>query len=110
MVISFKDERVRNHLLDNGMVYTYRKGYKRRKQLGNDWANSGRLTKKIADVTVNAIDPVMDVELHDALQSYVDKSGFKSTGDWINSIYKLNKKIPLCGWIYRVDIRVDIER
>jgi hypothetical protein len=88
MVISFQLENVRNHLLEHGMVYTMpSKPHKE----GKDWANSGRTTKKIADVKITEIYPSKDEYLGD----YLKDSGFKTINEWIEAYLKLNNDFML---------------
>ena len=105
MVITFSDEKVRNYLLKHGYVFTYRKGRNLRKQLGNDWANSGRLTKKIMDVVVEPIDQIMDIPAHEQLAPYVGDSGFKDITEWLEAIRGLNHGLPIYGILYKVSSR-----
>lgn len=80
MVISFQLENVRKYLLENGVVYTFRS--KPHKQ-GRDWANSGRGTKKIADVDI--IEYPLGYP-----PDYYKQSGFETPVEWINNYCKLN--------------------
>ena len=124
MVMIFANETVRNFLLDNGIVYTYRKGKELRKQIGIDWATDRRCGKKIADIGVRPRACVHRNNIGDALTAYewvyfdydedgdpyskqqmrLAFSGFKYEG-WLDAIRQLNKgKIPEYGWIYEVTI------
>ena len=97
MVISFFLENVREHLLKNGVVYTLRS--KPHKE-GRDWANSGRGTKKIADVIITEI-PM------EYLGPYLEHSGFERTGQWGNAYCKINHD-PLMkrARLFKVELKV----
>lgn len=101
MVIGFAVEEARNQLLEHGEVYTFR--WKRRKQVGNNWANSGRGTKKIADVHIMEVKKVMPN--FQTLKNYWDKSGFSNWWDWYNKIMEMKPKNKLQGWLYYVKIK-----
>lgn len=111
MVISFSSESARNHLLENGWVYTFRKG-SIRKGIGKDWANSGRGTKKIADVDIELVrgiylesHPDPRARFRKFLNPFVKHSGFSSTDEWIDEIYSLNRwRYPEGGWLYKVSL------
>ena len=92
---------VRDQLRFKGMVYTFRRG-RRRKKLRPDYAVARRGGHKIADVIIT---PIMHVEpnrLDGALRSLLYYSGFDSVKEWLEHIYSIDKKLPE-GWIYRVD-------
>ncbi|MBA7626016.1 hypothetical protein ES703_33450 [subsurface metagenome] len=101
MVISFSVKEARDQLLNEGVVCTFR--WNKRKQTGKDWANSGRLTKKICDVH---IEEIKRIETVTDLNPYVSKSGFKTKKEWLDVI--MSMKLPkhgLAGWLYKVTIR-----
>ena len=98
MVISFSVPEARNQLLNDGEVFTYR--WKKRKNVGNNWANSGRGTKKIGDVWICEY---FQAEPNLSLAPYQHKSGFKSLEDWQQRIQDMkprNQDDP--GWLYHV--------
>lgn len=101
MVIIFSNSKAREQLLTKGMVYTFRRG-KRRKKIGSDWATTRRGGPKIADVIVTPIMHVKPNRLDGALRTLVGSSGFDSVKEWLEEIYRINEKLPE-GWIYRVD-------
>lgn len=101
MVIIFANASVREQLLTKGMVYTFRRG-KRRKKIRSDWAVAYRRGPKIADVIVTPIMHVKPNRLDGALRTLVGSSGFDSVKEWLEEIYRINERIPE-GWIYRVD-------
>lgn len=80
MVISFTLENVRNHLLEKGVVYTLRS---KDRKTGKDWANSGRGTKKIADVVITEL-PMQ------YLGPFVEHSGFERPALWARAYCDLN--------------------
>jgi hypothetical protein len=101
MVIIFANEYAREYLLENGIVYSFRKGPVR-KQLGKDWMTDKRTGKKIADVYIDAIEEIEPEMLYEKLNRYYMQSGFYSTDEWITIISSLNKwKLPR-GWLYKV--------
>lgn len=99
MVITFSVPEARNQLLNEGEVYTFR--WNRRKHIGKDWANSGRGTKKIANVY---IEEMFEAEPRLALSPYVEKSGFKNLWDWQCIITNMMKDAYGTGWLYRVTL------
>ena len=101
MVIVFSSPDVRNHLIENRVVYTYRRGGVR-KRVGKDWANSGRGTKKIMDVMIEPVDEVLKETVLEQLSPYVENSGFNSTEKWVDVIKSLNNKLPSVGTLYKV--------
>lgn len=117
MVISFQEKRVREFLLKNGQVYTFRYYNKdtpngQRKQIGKDWANSGRGTCKIADVNVTPIEYLDALNMGIVLTKYVRESGFypgrgrvdDSVSEWARKINTLHPNKPTVGWIYLVEL------
>lgn len=99
MVIGFSHPKARHQLLECGVVYTARK--RRRKNVGRNWANKGRLTGKIADVYIAYMGEVKVSELG----PYVAQSGFPGLHEWYLAIkgyipdISMNKKVHL----YRVE-------
>lgn len=55
MVLLFQEPEPRECLLNNGIVFTVRRFKDIDSKPHRDWANSGRLTKKIADIEVQLI-------------------------------------------------------
>lgn len=117
MVMLFSHSKVRKFLLENGFVYTFRYINKdtmdgKRKQIGKDWANSGRCTKKIADIIVTPIVFINVLNMAIELSKYVRYSGFykryrrvdDAVREWIKAINTLRPKEPTQGWIYKVTI------
>jgi len=107
MVISFSVEEARNQLLEKGVVYTYRwhrRAFFRKDkgEIEDTWANSGRGTKKIADVKIAEIGQ-MDYG-PEKLEQYLDKSGFNKLWEWQGRI--MNMGIPGLenGWLYKVTL------
>lgn len=102
MVISFSDPQARTQLLEKGRVYTFRKN--RRKKIGNDWANEGRLKPKLCDVHIIEIGQISIGQLY--LYNY--ESGFETSTDWFKAIMRLNGgswDIRKKGWLYHVELR-----
>lgn len=94
MVISFQLENVRNHLLKHGVVYTLRpKPHK----VGLDWANSGRTTKKIADVNITEIK-------FKSLYQYLKHSGFDCVADWLVAYNNLCHDALKNAHLYKVGL------
>ena len=92
----FSSDRVREFLLKEGAVITFRKD---RKSAGIKWIKKDRLGKKICDVVVKEIGNFKV----DELESYVDGSSFSSLDEWKKEIKKMNDgKIPESGWLYLV--------
>ncbi len=109
MVIIFQNRQVREYLLENGKVYTYRKGLETRKQLGRDWATDRRCGKKIADVDIKAVSSISRENILEALRQsdedgpFYKQSGLGTVETWIQTIKDLNRgEIPESGWLYRV--------
>ena len=76
--------------------------------LGNDWANTGRGTKKMADVHITE----MGSKAIEELWPWAKESGFGSMKNWVNEIVVLNWKLgrpqityETVGWVYRVILR-----
>ncbi|MBA7490889.1 hypothetical protein ES702_01432 [subsurface metagenome] len=105
MVISFSLEKPLNHLLNEGFVYTFR--IKKRKRVGRDWFNVGRLQKKKGDCNIYLIGEFNYYNnLAEFLYKYIKYSGFDSQIEWVKHIVKLNKYRPIInGYLYRVDLR-----
>jgi len=113
MVISFSEPDVRDFLLKEGKVYTFRKN--RRKQFIKqpredqlhrrgipDWANEGRTHPKLADVTIYEVGSFTVPEL----RPYSDQSGFNSYGGWVEAIKRQFRSKELDkGWLYKVTLR-----
>lgn len=115
MVIIFSHSKVREFLLRNGIVYTYRKMHPKtrygvRPQIGDDWATDQRCGKKIMDVHITPVEKVYGSNLNQVLIKYVRESGFyrftehiqDPVEDWIEAIMDLNPKHDVEGWIYKV--------
>ena len=99
MVISFSHPLARAQLLEKGRVYTFRK--KRRKKVGNDWANEGRLKPKMCNVHIIEVG---EVDIGD-LSLYAYESGFKSSTEWYKAIMELNGgkwDVQRKGWLYHI--------
>lgn len=94
MVISFTLENVRNQLLEHGVVYTLRD---HRHKEGKDWANSGRTTKKIADVKIT------EIPFH-SLCRYMKHSGFNSVADWLIAYNNLTHDDLKKAHLYKVEV------
>ena len=121
MVMIFNHPLVRAYLLENGLVYTFRKHHPKtvdgvRLKTGKDWATNKRCRKKIADIRVTPIEPIDSLNMRRVLTKYVCESGFytgngridESVDEWIQAIKSLNPdKLtePLRGWIYQVEVR-----
>lgn len=116
MVMIFANKRVREYLLENGRVYTYRKNHRKtpdgiRSQIGGDWATDKRGGKKIADIYITPIEPVNSKNMRWVLNKYARDSGFYerihwiAVKDWVQAIRHLNPFAPRAGWIYQVEVR-----
>ena len=118
MVMIFSNEKVREYLLENGLVYTYRKNHRKtpdgiRPQIGRDWATDKRGGKKIADIYITPIEPVDCKTMKNVLRKYARDSGFyigsdfhhESVSRWVRAINSLNPFAPRDGWIYQVEVR-----
>jgi len=117
MVMIFAHEKVREYLLEHGLVYTYRRHHPKtadgiRPQIGRDWATDRRTGKKIADISVTPIIPIDILNMGKVLAKYVRDSGFyigygridEAVSDWARAINALNPNAPTSGWIYRVAV------
>lgn len=102
MVISFSSPQARTQLLEKGRVYTFRKN--RRKKVGYDWANEGRLKPKLCDVHIIEMGQISIGQLY--LYNY--ESGFETSTDWFKEIMRLNGgkwDIKKKGWLYHVELQ-----
>jgi len=103
MVICFSVKEARGHLLRKGFVYTFR--WNQRKNIGKNWANSGRLTSKIANVYIH--EPML-IEADSDLALYVSESGFKNVKEWMAVIMSMSKHLKtfnqMHGYLYKVSI------
>jgi len=102
MVISFSHPLARAQLLEKGRVYTFRKN--RRKKVGNDWANEGRLKPKLCDVYIGEMGQITIGELY----FYESESGFENSVEWLKAIEDLNGgpwDLNKRGWLYHVQRR-----
>ncbi len=115
MVMIFSNKKVRDYLLSNGLVYTYRKNHRKtpdgiRPQVGKDWATDKRTGKKIADIYITPMEAIDSQNMKQVLDRYAKDSGFfKAThwlavNDWANAIRSLNPFAPRAGWIYKVEV------
>jgi len=111
MVIIFQNRQVLEYLLEHGKVYTYRKGFERRKRIGRDWATDRRCGKKIADVGIRVVSSISRENILGALSqgdddgSFYEQSGLSTVENWIQAIKDLNRgEIPEYGWLYRVTL------
>ncbi|MBC8225340.1 hypothetical protein H8E65_12180 [Candidatus Bathyarchaeota archaeon] len=111
MVIIFQNRQVREHLLEHGKVYTYRKGFEKRKRIGRDWATDRRCGKKIADVDIMVISAITRENLIRVLSqgddegSFYEQSGLGTVENWVQAIKDLNRgEGPEYGWLYRVTV------
>ncbi|MBA7602424.1 hypothetical protein ES703_09513 [subsurface metagenome] len=121
MVMIFAHEKVREYLLEHGMVYTFRTHHKKtadgiRPQVGRDWATDRRTGKKIADIFITPIEPISSLNIGKVLTKYAKESGFYrdpflfenafsvAIFDWARAINALNPNGPTAGWIYRVEV------
>lgn len=114
MVISFQVQCVREHLLEKGIVYTFR--WRRRSffknQKGNiesTWANTGRGTKKIAQVDIHEIGEFKSDEPYEN-HVYLNNSGFKNWFDWYKKIEDMRPPFGFTeGWLYEVHLKGETE-
>ena len=117
MVMIFSNKKVRDYLLSNGLVYTYRKNHRKtpdgiRPQVGKDWATDMRTGKKIADIFITVMEPIDSQNMRQVLNKYARESGFylglgrvdDAVSEWARAINSLNPKEPTAGWIYRVEV------
>lgn len=117
MVMIFANEKVREYLLEHGLVFTYRKNHRKtpdgiRPQIGKDWATDKRTGKKIADINITPMESIDSQNVRWVLFKYVRESGFytglgrssEAVSKWIMAIKSLNPFAPRDGWIYKVEI------
>ncbi len=107
MVMIFANEKVREFLMKNGIVYTYRKMHPKtadgiRPQIGKDWATDRRTGKKIMDVVITPVEAIKYPHDINILRKYVSRSGFSTTKEWAVAIKSLNPRTATVGWIYKV--------
>ena len=99
MVMMFSVDNVREFLLKNGIVFTFRL---HKHKTGKDWINKGRGQRKICDVQIS-----LEKEVNEPadLVPYVEYSGFEHLWDWVSEIKKLNPKMnKFHGYLYRVEV------
>jgi len=128
MVMIFANPLVRAHLLEQGLVYTFRQHHEKtddgiRLKVGKDWATDKRGGKKIADINITPVTPIDCANMEQVLTKYARESGFypdKETlsnfytgglgrfnyaiSEWALAIYTLNPDEPAKGWIYKVEV------
>lgn len=115
MVMIFANKKVRDYLLSQGTVYTYRKTHRKtldgiRPQIGKDWATDRRGGTKIADIFITPMEPIDSQNMSRVLRKYARDSGFyeritqKAINDWAQAIQHLNPFAPRAGWIYKVEV------
>lgn len=117
MVMIFANEKVREYLLEHGLVYTYRKNHQKtpngiRPQIGKDWATDKRTGKKIADIFITPLESVDATNRRKVLATYARESGFyrwqhgilDAVSKWNQAIMSLNPFASNDGWIYRVEV------
>jgi len=97
--MSFSIACVKEHLLTNGYVVTFRRH--RRKALPPYWANEGRGKPKICDISITELGYIEGEKL---LIPYFKYSGFGSFGQWVKTINHLNPKLKgeIKGYLYYV--------
>ncbi len=118
MVMIFAHEKVREYLLEHGIVYSFRKNHPKtsdgvRKQIGDDWANAKRGGKKIADIHITPMQTLNLMNVGLVLTRYAQESGFylghgqvdAAVDEWVKAIENLNSGYIPAGWIYKVEIR-----
>ena len=101
MVMIFSLKKVREYLLTNGRVYTFRL---KEHKTGPDWITDRRGGKKIADVLVHYAKRVYPLDL----LPWVNQSGFENLGEWIATIFEVNKiemQPTPYGYLHEVTIR-----
>ena len=109
MVISFQVPCVREYLLENGLVYTFR--WRRRSffkkgkgDVESTWANTGRGTKRIANVDIHEIGE-FDSDEPTKKHVYLENSGFSEWFDWYNKIEDMRPPFGFTkGWLYEVHL------
>lgn len=117
MVMIFVHEKVREYLMKQGLVYTFRKYHKKtlngiRPQIGKDWATDKRCGKKIADIYITPMELVDALNMGQVLSKYARESGFyfghgrvdDAVSEWARAINSFNPRDPTAGWIYKVKI------
>lgn len=115
MVMIFANEKVREYLLEHGMVYTYRKNHPKtstgiRAQVGRDWATDKRGGKKMADIFITVMEAIDSKNMSQVLRKYARDSGFYeritqlAINEWAGAIRLLNPFAPRAGWIYKVEV------
>ena len=118
MVMIFAHPKVREYLLEQGYVYTFRRNHPKtengiRPQIGKDWAAAKRTGKKIADIYITPMESLESLKMVWVLIKYVKESGFhtgrgrgyESVSRWTNAIKALSPDESIQGWIYKVTLR-----
>jgi len=95
MVMIFQSRKALSHLLQRGVVFTFRP---QRRKTGKDWITDRRGGRKIADVVVEEEGEFAP----SGLGLYLEYSGFNTLDEWIEEIRMLNRRMPEKGWLYRV--------
>ncbi|RLG51046.1 MAG: hypothetical protein DRO00_07810 [Thermoproteota archaeon] len=100
-VMIFSSEKARKHLLEKGFVFTFRA---KRRPTGRAWITDKRGGKKICDAFVFEILKTDLIGLH----HFTPFSGYDSWEEWVDDIFKLNRKRIYSGWLYYVET-VEVE-
>lgn len=90
MVMIFSDDKALNQLMRTGLVVSFRKvkpGPDRKH--GPEWITDRRCGKKVCDVLIFSHDTPVPLT-PDALEPFVEHSGFRSVEEWIKSIKNIN--------------------
>ena len=98
--ITFAHETARNHLLENGVVTTFRA---EERTTGDTWWREHRTGSKRGEVHVEPVAKL--VPTVDALEEFRAESGFATAADWRAAIIDLNNGWRGMGHIYRVTER-----
>jgi hypothetical protein len=107
MVISFSKKEPRQRLLNGMEVITFRPSLRAKTQRGvqQTWANSGRGTTKIADVTVQHLtEHQHGTRQFEQYQAY---SGFDTPDEWKAVVREMHDEIPSDGHFYTVSTGLD---
>ena len=95
-VMIFSSEKARKHLLEKGFVFTFRA---KRRPTGRAWITDKRGGKKICDAFVFEILKTDLLGLH----HFTPFSGYDSWEEWVDDIFRLNRKRIYSGWLYYVE-------
>lgn len=99
--IIFGHETARDHLLSEGVVYTFRAS---ERTTGETWARASRTGPKIADVTVEHVRAIPAPTASVLENEWARQSGFGTPEAWWDAIVDVHGHVQ-SGHVYRCELR-----